>query len=75
MQAWFAENGVDYLRTYPSTIIAEPPLQGAALFEPAEDNWGAENVLAQCGWARTLAHEGGLFITIGRRRDATQAAA
>lgn len=73
VQSWFAENDVDYLRTYPSTIIGEPPLQDAALFEPAEDNWGLENVLSQCAWAIPLANEGGLFVTIGRLRGEARA--
>jgi SAM-dependent methyltransferase len=67
VQAWFRENDVDYLRTYPSTIIGEEPLVGAQLFQPAEDDWGFENLLAQWAWAVPLAREGGLFVTVGRR--------
>jgi len=67
VQSWFRENDVDYLRTYPSTILGEEPLLGGALFQPAEDNWGFENLIAQCAWAVPLAREGGLFVTIGRR--------
>ena len=37
-----------------------------ALFRAAEDDWPFENVLAQLGWARTLSHEGGLFVVVGR---------
>jgi SAM-dependent methyltransferase len=65
---WFAENDVEYLRTFPSALIGEEPLEGRALFEPAEDDWEMENVLSQIGWARTLSHEGGLWVTIGRKR-------
>ena len=62
---WFAENGVDYLRSYPSTVLADEPED---LFAPAEDNWGFEAWLAQLGWMATLGQEGGLFVMIGRRR-------
>jgi hypothetical protein len=37
------------------------------LFASAEDNWRFEGWLAQLGWIRALGHEGGLFITVGRR--------
>ena len=64
VQRWFADNGVEYLRTYPSAVFGDEQ----DLFERAADNWGPENWLAQVGWIRTLGHEGGLFFTIGRRR-------
>ncbi len=67
VQRWFHENGIEYLRTYPDSLIAAEPLAGAQLFEPAEDDWGFENVLSQIGWARSLSYEGGLWVTIGRR--------
>jgi SAM-dependent methyltransferase len=68
VQSWFRENDVDYLRTYPNSLIGAEPLQGGDLFEPAEDDWGLENVLSQIGWSSTLAHEGGLWVTIGRKK-------
>jgi len=64
VQRWFDENRVDYLRTYPGALIGESP---GALFTPAADNWQPEAWLAQLGWIRTLGHEGGLFVTVGRR--------
>ena len=64
VQRWFAENGLEYLRTYPSAVLDEEPDQ---LFSPAPDNWRVEGWLAQLGWMRTLGREGGLFFTIGRR--------
>ena len=71
VQRWFSENDVDYVRAYPDTILAADPLEGAELFSPAEDNWGFENWVAQLGWATTVAYEGGLFVTIGRKQDAS----
>ncbi|HEY4395167.1 MAG TPA: class I SAM-dependent methyltransferase [Polyangia bacterium] len=69
VQGWFRENNVDYLRSYPSALLDGEALTGAELFTAAEDDWWPEGILAQLGWARTLAGEGGLFVTIGRRRD------
>lgn len=66
VQRWFAENAVDYVRSYPSTVLGE---EEDGLFEPAADNWRAEALLAQLSWAWTLGHEGGLFIAVGRRRE------
>jgi SAM-dependent methyltransferase len=67
VQSWFAENGVDYLRTYPSAVLGD---ESDGLVDPAVDNWRVEGWLAQLGWIWTLGHEGGLFFTIGRRREA-----
>jgi SAM-dependent methyltransferase len=64
VQAWFAENGVEYVRAYPSALLGKDPEE---LFVRAEDNWRLEGWLAQLGWIRALGHEGGLFVTIGRR--------
>ena len=64
VQGWFRENGVDYLRAYPSPLFAEEPPE--TLFQPLEDDWPLENVLSQLSWARTLGGEGGLFVMVGR---------
>ena len=64
VQRWFAKNGVDYLRTYPSVMLDDEPED---LFAPAGDDWRVEGWLAQCGWLWTLGREGGLFMTIGRK--------
>jgi SAM-dependent methyltransferase len=64
VQRWFAENGVEYLRAYPSALLGT---ESEELFAAAPDNWRAEGWLAQLGWIRALGHEGGLFVTIGRR--------
>ena len=66
VRGWFHENGVEYLRAYPDTLLAAEPLSGDGLFVAAEDDWGLENVLAQLSWTRTLAAEGGLFVVVGR---------
>jgi SAM-dependent methyltransferase len=65
VQRWFAENGIDYVRAYPSALLAGGDDD---LFTRAEDNWRIEGWLAQIGWMRSLGHEGGLFIVIGQRR-------
>jgi SAM-dependent methyltransferase len=67
VQRWFAENDVEFLRTYPSVLLGEASTPGESLFQPAADNWAFENVLSQLGWASSLSHEGGLWVTIGRR--------
>lgn len=69
VQRWFRENRIDYLRCYPDTLLAAEPVDADALFTPAADNWGVENVLAQLSWAFSLAGEGGLFVVLGRRSE------
>jgi SAM-dependent methyltransferase len=64
IRRWFAENGVEYLRTYPSLMIGE---ESGDLFAADDDYWGAEAWLSQIGWIATLGQEGGLFIAVGRR--------
>ena len=66
VRRWFAENSVEYLRTYPSVLIGEE--EAGALFSADDDYWGLEAWLAQTGWMATLGYEGGLFVTIGQRR-------
>jgi len=64
VRGWFAENGIEYLRTYPSLLIGE---ENNELFAPDNDYWPIEAWLSQIGWMKTLGYEGGLFVTIGRR--------
>jgi SAM-dependent methyltransferase len=64
VQSWFRENDIEYVRAYPSALIGE---DSKDLFAFASDNWGLEAWLAQLGWIPKLAHEGGLFVTVGRR--------
>jgi len=65
VQGWFAENGVDYVRAYPSAMLGQETEEG--LFTSAADNWRLEGWLTQLGWIGALGHEGGLFVTVGRR--------
>ena len=65
MQRWFEANDVDYVRAYPSALIGGDE---DGLFDAAPDNWAVEGWLAQLGWMAALGHEGGLFVTVGRRR-------
>ena len=64
VQRWFAENQIEFLRTYPSAVFDDVSDE---LFTKAEDNWRLESWLTQLGWMFTLGREGGLFYTIGRR--------
>ena len=66
VQGWFAENGIEYLRTYPSAVLED---DSDELFARAPDNWRPEGWLAQLGWTWTLGAEGGLFYTVGRRSE------
>jgi SAM-dependent methyltransferase len=64
VKRWFADNGVEYLRSFPSTVFEDA---GDALFTPAVDDWHVEAWLAQLGWMWTRHHDGGLFVMIGRQ--------
>lgn len=64
VQGWFAGNGVEYVRAYPSAQLG---CQSEDLFAPEDDNWRFEGWLAQLGWIGALGHEGGLFVAVGRR--------
>jgi len=65
IKRWFADNGVDYLRSFPSTVLDD---ESDDLFAPAVDDWTIERWIAQLGWMWTLGREGGLFFAIGARR-------
>jgi SAM-dependent methyltransferase len=64
VRAWFAQNQVEYVRTYPSLLIGE---ESGELFVPDKDYWPIEAWLSQIGWMASLGYEGGLFVIIGRR--------
>ena len=44
VQHWFRENAIDYVRSYPTALLGQEPLEGDELFIPAEDDWGFESV-------------------------------
>ena len=64
VQAWFAENGVEYLRAYPSA--------GSTTNRRNSSRTRRITGASRGGWRRwdgygRLGHEGGLFFTVGRR--------
>jgi len=65
VRSWFAANGIEFVRTYPSLLIGE---ESGELFTPDKDYWPFEAWLSQIGWMKSLGYEGGLFVTIGRKR-------
>jgi SAM-dependent methyltransferase len=71
VRRWFAENDIDYVRAFPSAQLGSD--ENTPLFEPENDGWWLEDWLAQCAWMRSLGGEGGLFVTVGRRRDTSLA--
>lgn len=64
VRGWFRENGVEYLRVFPSALFGD---DGGPLFAQAEDDWAPESFLSQLSWVRTLGGEGGLFAVVGMR--------
>jgi len=69
VKRWFRQNEIEYVRAYPSALLASGDSPEPGLFTPAADDWALESFLAQLSWMRSLAAEGGLFVTIGRRRS------
>jgi ubiquinone/menaquinone biosynthesis C-methylase UbiE len=65
IKRWFFENDVEYLRSFPSTVLDD---ESRDLLACAVDDWQIERWIAQLGWMWTLSGEGGLFVAIGRRR-------
>jgi 2-polyprenyl-3-methyl-5-hydroxy-6-metoxy-1,4-benzoquinol methylase len=72
VRRWLDAAGLEYVRTYPSTVTAEPPLGRGGLFAPAADRWGLEEVLHQLSWCWSLGREGGLFVVIGAARASSR---
>ncbi|HKY82880.1 MAG TPA: methyltransferase domain-containing protein [Sphingobium sp.] len=65
VRRWFAANGIDYVRAIPSALLGGSG-EEQALTQAEEGGWWMEDMLAQLGWMRALAAEGGLFVTVGR---------
>jgi hypothetical protein len=51
---------VDYLRTYPTTLLED---ERGDLLDPAADDWSVESWLAQLGWMWPLGGEGACSFT------------
>lgn len=66
IRGWFAENGIEFVRTYPSLLLGE---ESGKLFAADADYWPFEAWLSQIGWMASLGYEGGLFVTVGQRPD------
>jgi SAM-dependent methyltransferase len=64
VQGWFRENGFEYLRAFPSALLAD---ESDELFAQEEDDWAVEEWISQLSWMWSLGGEGGLFATIGCR--------
>ena len=64
VQGWFAENGVEYLRAYPSAVLDDEP---GELFARAPDNWRPEGGWRSWAGFGRSATRAGLFFTVGRR--------
>jgi SAM-dependent methyltransferase len=64
VQGWFRENGVEYLRAFPSALFGG---ESDALFAQSEDDWAIEGLMAQFSWMRALGGEGGVFAAVGCR--------
>jgi len=63
VRRWFAQNGIAFVRTYPSLLLGE---ESGDLFAADGDYWPFEAWLSQIGWMGSLGYEGGLFVTVGR---------
>jgi 2-polyprenyl-3-methyl-5-hydroxy-6-metoxy-1,4-benzoquinol methylase len=62
VQGWFRENGVLYLRAFPSALLGD---EEPDLFAQSPDDWPIESLIAQLSWMRTLGREGGLAVAVG----------
>jgi SAM-dependent methyltransferase len=66
VQAWFRENGVEYLRAFPRALLG---VDTDGLFVQSEDDWAIEGLIAQFSWMRALGGEGGFFAAVGCRAE------
>jgi SAM-dependent methyltransferase len=64
VQGWFRDNQIEYLRAFPSALLADEPED---LFTQSPDDWALEGLAAQLSWMRSLGGEGGLFVVVGAR--------
>lgn len=68
VRRWFAASGIDYIRAVPGALIGGED-EDKALTDAEEGGWWLEDVIAQLGWIRQLASEGGLFVAVGQAGD------
>lgn len=66
--AWFARNGIEYINSIPKIRLSDALTAQEQLWEPRDAGGRFEQLLAQVGWVLTTRDEGGLFVTIGRKR-------
>lgn len=71
VRRWMAENGIEYLRSYPSAMLDRTG-EDDDLFGAQADDWWLETQFAQLGWMWRLGAEGGLFVAVGRRVGGTE---
>jgi 2-polyprenyl-3-methyl-5-hydroxy-6-metoxy-1,4-benzoquinol methylase len=64
VKGWFRENGIEYLRAFPSALLSD---ESDDLFAQSPDDWALEGLAAQLSWMRSLGGEGGLFVVVGAR--------
>lgn len=64
VRRWFHDNGLEYLRAFPSALLAG---ESDELFTQSEDDWAFEGLIAQFSWMRSLGGEGGVFAAVGCR--------
>jgi SAM-dependent methyltransferase len=64
VQGWFRDNGLEYLRAFPSALLAG---ESNELFAQSEDDWPIEGWIAQLSWMHALGGEGGVFAAVGCR--------
>jgi len=64
VKGWFRENGIEYLRAFPSALLSD---DSEDLFAQSPDDWALEGLAAQLSWMRSLGGEGGLFVVVGAR--------
>jgi 2-polyprenyl-3-methyl-5-hydroxy-6-metoxy-1,4-benzoquinol methylase len=67
VRRWFSENGIDFIRTYPSAMLGGNDDEDD-LLAVQSDYWPQEAWLVQLSWIWSLGPEGGLFVTVGRRQ-------
>ena len=72
---WFDETGLQFVRGVPALRFEDDGLSGTSLFEPQPRGTGLDHFVVQA--AQVLApgqKEGGFFVMIGRKPDATTTA-